>query len=291
MADWKGQSKGSVLGYKIFIFFIKYLGLRATYGLLYFVAFYYIFSSYSTSKNIYNYYHNRLKFSKVKSLTGIFNSYVQLGKTLIDRVAVTVGLRSKFSFEFDGIQHIRKLLDEGKGGIIFTAHIGNFNISRSFFTEVSNQPIHINMVVTDMEHEQIKNYLNSVTGETHLKLIVVKDDMSHIFKINDAIQNNELIVFAADRSGEGRQLKADFLGKETNFFQGPFKLAAQKKLPILFAYIMREKKFHYHFYARRFEPSNYSAREILTGYTAYLEKMVRKYPAQWFNFYDFWKEN
>jgi len=290
MADWKGQSKGSVLGYKIFIFFIKYLGLRAAYGLLYFVAFYFIFSSYATSKNIYNYYHQRLGFSKMSSLTGIFSSYVQLGKTLIDRVAVTVGLRKKFTFEFDGIQHIQKIIEEGKGGIIFTAHIGNFNISRSFFTEVSTEPIYINMVVTDTEHEQIKNYLNSVTGETHLKLIVVKEDMSHVFKINDAIQNNELLVFAADRSGEGKHLKADFLGKETQFFQGPFKLAAQKKLPILFAYIMREKNFHYHFYARRFTPSSHSTQEILMGYTQYLEKMVRKYPAQWFNFYDFWKE-
>ncbi|MDT0294385.1 lysophospholipid acyltransferase family protein [Mesonia ostreae] len=291
MADWKGQSKGSVLGYKIFIFFIKYFGLRATYGLLYFVAFYYFFSSYSTSKNIYTYYHNRLRFSKIKSLTGIFNSYVQLGKSLIDRVAVTVGFKNKFSFEFDGVQHIKSLVKEGKGGIIFTAHIGNFNISKSFFTEVSKEPIQVNMVVTDTEHKQIKNYLNSVTGETQLKLIVVKEDMSHIFKINDALQNNELLVFASDRSGEGKHLKADFLGKETQFFQGPFKLAAQKKLPILFAYIMREKNFHYHFYARRFEPSKYAAQDILMGYTAYLEKMVRKYPAQWFNFYDFWKEN
>jgi len=290
MADWKGQSKGTVLGYKIFIFFIKYLGLRASYGLLYFVALYFVFSSYSTSRNIYTYYHKRLEYSKTNAFIGIFKSYVQFGKTLIDRIAVTVGLKDHFTFEFDGIEHIRKLIEKGNGGIIFTAHIGNFNISRSFFTEVSDKQININMVVTDTEHEQIKNYLNSVTGETKLQLIVIREDMSHIFQINHALQNNELLVFAADRSGEGKHLKGSFLGKETQFFQGPFKLAAQKKLPILFAYIMREKNFHYHFYARNFTPQNYSAQEILKGYTTSLEKMVKKYPAQWFNFYDFWKE-
>ena len=290
MADWKGQSKGSILGYKIFIFFIKYLGLRASYGLLYFVAFYFVFSSYSTSRNIYTYYHRRLNYSKIKAMISIFTSYVQFGKTLIDRVAVTVGLKNRFTFEFDGIKNIKTLIAQGKGGIIFTAHIGNFNISRSFFTEVSDTEINIHMVVTDTEHEQIKNYLNSITGESKLKFIVVKEDLSHIFLINKAIQSNELLVFAADRSGEGKHLKELFLGKEAQFFQGPFKLAAQKKLPILFAYIMREKKFHYHFYARPFLPNNYNATEILKGYTESLENMVKEYPHQWFNFYDFWKE-
>lgn len=36
--EWEGKSKGTVLGYKIFIFFIRKLGVRAAYGLLFFCS-------------------------------------------------------------------------------------------------------------------------------------------------------------------------------------------------------------------------------------------------------------
>ena len=39
---WEGKSKGTVLGYKIFVFFIKNLGLTAAYILLAPVALYYL---------------------------------------------------------------------------------------------------------------------------------------------------------------------------------------------------------------------------------------------------------
>jgi len=41
MAQWDGKSKGTVLGYKIFFFFIKKAGIKAAYFILYFVASYY----------------------------------------------------------------------------------------------------------------------------------------------------------------------------------------------------------------------------------------------------------
>ena len=40
-ADWDGKSKGSLIGYKIFIFSIKNLGIRFSYLILFFVALYY----------------------------------------------------------------------------------------------------------------------------------------------------------------------------------------------------------------------------------------------------------
>ena len=41
MSEWDGKSKGSLLGYKIFVFCIRNFGIRVSYGVLYFVAAYY----------------------------------------------------------------------------------------------------------------------------------------------------------------------------------------------------------------------------------------------------------
>lgn len=290
MAEWKGQSRGTVLGYKIFIFFIKKLGLNAAYALLVFVAAYYVLFSFETTRNSFVFYRKRLGYSRIKSFFGVYKSYIGLGQTLIDRTAIASGLRDKFTFEFDGVENIKNLLKDGNGGVMFTAHLGNINIAKYFFEELDDDSM-INMIITDSEHKEIKTYLDSVTKKSNLKFIEIKEDMSHIFQINEALNNNEIIVFAADRHSEGAKfLTAEFLGKPTKFYYGPYRIAARKNLPMLFVYIMKEPKLHYHFYARSCERKKRNAQEVLETYLLSLEGMVRKYPHQWFNFYDYWED-
>ena len=54
-----------------------------------------------------------------------------------------------------------KLLQEKKGGVLLSAHVGNFEIAEVFFREIDNLS-QINLVATDSEREDIKVYLESV---------------------------------------------------------------------------------------------------------------------------------
>ena len=109
--------------------------------------------------------------------------------------------------------------------------------------------------------------------------------------MNRALQNNELLVFAADRYTENaKTFTQDFMGKPVKFPQGPFKLAARNEIPVLFVHIMREKNFHYHFYARPYNPENNDAKNLLKAYLENLEIMLKKYPHQWYNYYDYWND-
>ena len=106
-AEWQGKSRGTVLGYKIFVFFMKNFGLGAAYFILYFVATYFCFFARDSSKAIYYYFKERLQYSKEKSLWSIFKSYYVFGQTIIDKVAISSGLRDKFTYEFDGIKLLK----------------------------------------------------------------------------------------------------------------------------------------------------------------------------------------
>src|SRR5690606_32684179 len=86
--EWEGKSKGTVLGYKIFIFFIRRLGVRAAYGLLYFVALYYVFFAGKSTRSIFYYFRKRLKYSWTKSVFSIYKSYYVFGKTIIDKAEI-----------------------------------------------------------------------------------------------------------------------------------------------------------------------------------------------------------
>ena len=67
MSKWDGKSKGTVLGYKIFVFLIQKAGVKAAYVLLYFVASYYFLFLKKSNKAISYYFKERLGYSWFKS--------------------------------------------------------------------------------------------------------------------------------------------------------------------------------------------------------------------------------
>ncbi|WP_294206420.1 lipid A biosynthesis acyltransferase [uncultured Chryseobacterium sp.] len=292
MNKWKGKSKGSIAGYKIFVWCIRNIGVRSSYFVLYFVAAYYFLFLNKSSRSIRYYFHNRLRYSTLKAKWSVFKSYFTFGTVLIDKTAISAGLRDQFTYEFDGIENLRNLLAAKKGGILISAHIGNFEIAEHFFADIDFD-CQINLVTTDQEVTAIKEYLDSVAvKKSTTKFIYVKDDMSHIFEINDALSRNELICFTGDRYFEGsKYLEGELLGKSARFPAGPFLIASRLGVPVVYVYVMKEKKLHYHLYARMAENvKKRDAQGLLSSYTKNLETMVRKYPLQWFNYFDFWDD-
>lgn len=290
MSKWDGKSKGTVLGYKIFVFLIQKAGVKAAYVLLYFVASYYFLFLKKSNKAISYYFKERLGYSWFKSKKMVFRSYYTFGQTIIDKISISAGMRNKFTYEFDGIETLKNLLAEKKGGVLISAHIGNFEIAEHFLGDIDID-FQINLVTTDLEHSAIKNYLESVTQKPTVKFIIIREDLSHIFEINAALSKNELVCFTGDRYFEGtKSLSEKILGEEANFPAGPFLIASRLKVPVVFVYVMKESNLHYHLYAREATVKHRDEKELLKAYIESVESMVKKYPLQWFNYFDFWNQ-
>lgn len=292
MPSWQGKSKGTTFGYSIFVAVIKKFGVRPAYTLLAVVAFYYFLFSFKTSKIIYGFYRKRLRYGRFSSLLKLYRNYYRLGQTLIDKIAIMSGAAVNFTFNFDGEENLRQITALQKGGLLLSAHIGNWEIAGYLLKRLNTR---INIVMFDGEHQKIKEYLKSVTGETTAKIIVIKNDLSHIFEINEALKNNELVCMHADRFVEGNKtIETDFLGSPAKFPLGPFLLAAKFRVPVAFVFALKETTFHYHFFST--EAKDYSMYEkdesvaqMLKGFAKAMEEKVKTYPEQWFNYYDFWK--
>ncbi|HTQ66845.1 MAG TPA: hypothetical protein VMI12_18765 [Puia sp.] len=293
MPSWQGKSRGTRLGYSIFVTVLKKFGVRPAYLLLRFVTVYYFLFSYKSSKIIFNYFHRRIGFGRLKSIFKIYSNYYLLGQTIIDKIVIMAGMANRFSFDFDGEEHLRDIVSQQKGGLLLSAHIGNWEIAGHLLQRLDTP---VNIVMFDGEHQQIKDYLDSVAGKKKAKIIVIKNDLSHIYEISDAFKNKELVCIHADRFIEGNKtMKADLLGKEALFPAGPFVLAATFDVPLLFVFAMKESSLHYHFFAT--EIKKYDRREkescmqqILHDFSIDMEKKIKQYPEQWYNYYDFWKQ-
>ena len=170
-AEWKGKSRGTVLGYKIFIFCIKKLGLPSAYFVLYFVAAYFCFFAKDSTTSAYYYFRKRLQYSRFKSIISIYKSYFVFGQTIIDKIAISSGLKSKFTYDYDGVDQIKEVLKQKKGGILISAHLGNFEIAEHFFGELEERDF-ISLLTTDVEHTAIKNYLDNVVKKSNIKIIL-----------------------------------------------------------------------------------------------------------------------
>jgi len=291
MSSWQGKSKGTPLGYRIFVWVLKNVGVRPAYFLLRIVALYYFFFSQKASGHIYRLYRRRLGYGKLRSIGKIYSNYYLLGQGLIDKVVMMSGIRNRFSFEFDGEENLRKIASLGKGGILLSAHIGNWDIAGHLFTRLETP---INIVMYDGEHEKIKQYLESVTGKRKMNIILIKEDLSHIYAISEAFLRNELVCMHADRFVEGNKtLQADFLGQPARFPMGPFVLATKFRVPVSFVFAVKENSLHYHFFSSAVKEyhnpdKQVVMQEMLGDFVKEMEQKTRRYPEQWFNYYDFW---
>ncbi len=288
--EWEGKSRGTLLGYQIYIFFLRNFGIDAAYILLHFVIGYYVLFSPKSNRDIYVYFRKRQGYSKWKSILCIYKSYYTFGQTLTDKVAISTGLRDKFIYTHNGIEHIDNLLKKNQGGILISGHVGNFESSH-YFLEDRYQISNISMVTTHAEHQNITDYMERISVKSPLKFIVVQEDMSHVFEIHKAIDDGGLVVFTGDRYLPGaKTLTESFLGKKARFPLGPYLLASRLNLPVLFVYFMKGPKRHYDLYAQTAEFKARDAQGLLKEYTESMEQILKKYPLQWFNYFDFWKD-
>ena len=144
----------------------------------------------------------------------------------------------------------------------------------------------------------MQQYRKRKFKETNVRVLTVTDDMSHLFSLNSAIDNGEIISLTCDRSaGSEKSIKCNFLGEPAKFPVGPFALATTKNVEVLSLFIMKEKRKNYRIFVKNItvHQENINKKEkiqqLARNYIKELEKVVKLYPTQWFNFYDFGKIN
>ena len=293
MPSWQGKSKGTPFGYRIFVSILKHSGVAPAYLLLRLVVLYYFFFSYKSSKHIFHYFHKKLHYSWFLSLPMLYKNYYRLGQTIIDKVVVMSGIDNKFTYHFDGEENLRKITALQRGGLLLSAHLGNWEIAGFLLKRLGTR---INIVMFDGEHQQIKKYLEGVTGKRNMNIIVIKEDLSHIYSISEALKNNELVCIHADRFIEGNKtMMSNFLGEAARFPAGPFVLATTFKVPVSYVFAFKETGKHYHLYASSIKEYDDLSKEaamqqMLNEFVAEMEEKVKRYPEQWFNYYNFWQQ-
>ena len=284
--SWDGKTRGNLFGHQIFVFALNSLGLWFAYFILLFVALYFFLFVRRSRKSVFYFFHSRLGYSVLSAYWATYINFFKFGQNLIDKFAIMSGGKSKYSTTHKGGEYLDEMTKNGTGGVLMSGHVGNFEVGGQLLERLGGK---INVIMQDEDHEKIKKYMESKSEKKSFNIIAIKEDLSHVINIKNALINNEFICVHGDRFIEGAEtIELDFLGKKARFPKGPFVIATRFGAPVTFNFVIKTGIRSYQFSAT--EPKLYRRKldECMKDYVSKLEEVVRSNPHQWFNHYDFW---
>ena len=290
--QWEGKSRGGRLGYQIFVSIIRSLGVNCAYCFLAFIVIYFIPFAPKQTKSLWQYNRRKRGLGILQSIKELYCHYFVFGQTLIDKIAMKAGLEKSFNFKFENYERFLEILNSGQGVVMIGAHVGCWEAGAGFFGSYGKK---INIVMLDAEHQQIKDVIeDTAKEEKNYNIIPLNQNIiDAMLQMKVALNNGEYICFTGDRfMGADNTILIDFLGSKALFPKGLFQIAAKCRVPVVFYYSMREANRTYRFiFEEPVVEGKMTAENLISQYSKSLEKIVLKYPRQWFNFYDFWNFN
>ncbi|MGQ0507055.1 MAG: glycosyltransferase family 2 protein [Myxococcaceae bacterium] len=294
MPTWSGKRRGGVLGHLIFYWLIRYVGAAPAYLLLYPVALYFVFAAKPAREASREFLDRVLGPAQgFERHRRAFRHFHAFSRTLLDGFVLGAKGNTAFSRHSQGREHFQNAISAGKGAVLVTAHIGNYQVSSSMLE--SNVDTQLALVVFQGEEEQLKKVLERGTGHKPRIIAVGRDELSSL-EILRALREGWLVAMQGDRAIDNQVVRVPFLGREAAFPVGPFAIAALSGAPLISTFGIQTAPRTYEFVADapvslRFERGvdrTAQLRAWVEAYVKRLEAIVRAHPYQWFNFYDFW---
>lgn len=289
MKEWKGTTYGNDRMHRWLIRMLRCIDVRLLYL---FTALFVIpvCLIVNPSRGIaYRYFRHRRGYGRMKSAWKTYVNHCLFGQVVIDKFAMYAGKR--FDVDVIGYDHFQALSDQPDGFLQFSAHIGNYEIAGySLKTDTKV----LNALVFAGEKASVMENRNKMFSHTNIRMIPIRPDMSHLFDIDNALRDGEIVSMPADRiNGSPRYVEKTFLGATARFPQGPFSVATMRGLDVIAVNVMKASwtKYVIHVTPLRYDktaPRRQQMEQLSSLYVSELERMLEMYPEQWYNYFEFW---
>lgn len=287
--QWSGRTDGQPWMQRTLIKIFKVTDIRIMYFMMGWVVPFYMLRNHKEYLAMYRFFRKRFGYGRVKSFWNVFKNHLKFGQVILDRFAVYAGKRFKFFIE--GGELFDHLAKQPSGFVQLSSHVGNYEMAG--YSLVSHDK-RFNAVVYAGETATVMRNRAAMFAPNNMRMILVGNDMSHIFALNQALGDGEIVSVPGDRIfGSPRYVECDFFGDVARFPMGPFAMAIQRDVPLLAVFVMKISTMGYKIYVRKIDADAALSRKerieaAAKSFASELEAIVRQYPTQWFNYYDFW---
>jgi lauroyl/myristoyl acyltransferase len=191
----------------------------------------------------------------------------------------------KYFGDIRGEEILQGALKRGKGVILLSAHVGNWEIGGTML-RLLNYPL---TVVAITHNTAATNALvNRLRQSKKISVIEVNQSPFSVIEVLRHLQQNRIVAMNGDRDyfGTGRQV--NFMGKNVNFPIGPVILAMSSGAALIPAFVLKQPDERYIGVLEDAIPliskgnRDEAIKMNLNTIARIFEKYIRNYPDQWY---------
>ena len=186
--------------------------------------------------------------------------------------------------------YIDEALVKGKGAIILTAHIGNWELGGVAMALSGYQ---IGAVALPHRHKSVDNFFNTRRQRKGVIVMPLGRAARDCLKL---LQENKVVALAGDRIFNTIGVQTEFFGLPARLPAGPAAFSLKTGAPIIPGFVIRSSDETFSLIFEK--PIEYiktgdrdkDIMQIVSKYKTVIEDYIRRYPGQWLMFRKFWIE-
>jgi KDO2-lipid IV(A) lauroyltransferase len=219
-------------------------------------------------------------------------AYANLGRTSVETAILPSYGPDQIIDLFEDVQGwniVEALLSRGRGLIIVTGHLGNWELGGAY---AAARGLPIDAVARHMANPLFDGYLTRT--RQRIGMSVVHDEEA-VRRVPRSLRGGRAVAFLVDQGAVGlASTWVPFFGRYAKTPRGPAVFALRLDTPIVFGVALRRPSGRFQLSFEHIEARDTGDREadvdrIVADYTAALERWVRRAPEQYFWHHRRWK--
>jgi phosphatidylinositol dimannoside acyltransferase len=223
-----------------------------------------------------------------RQVRNVFRNYAKYMLDLIRLPRVKTGdLQERF--DVYGLEHIEEGLQRGRGLVMVTAHIGNWDMAGAF---LASRGYPVNVIVETLEPRRWNDLVQKIRGLTGMRAIPLD---SGVRQMLGALRHNEILAVLIDRPLAKEGVPVKFFDATTRVPGGAATLALRAGANVVAAAAVRTGDGFVAHISPLIEcqatgDAERDVQAITQGAVSWLEALIRRHPDQWFMFRNMWPE-
>jgi lauroyl/myristoyl acyltransferase len=183
---------------------------------------------------------------------------------------------------------------DGRGAILLTAHVGNFELGGLFLAQLG---LKVAAVYVPDPSPVVERHREDARRMLGVRGLPIDTSPFAFLPVRKALEENIFVAIQGDRDVSGTGRRMPFFGKSASFPVGPFRLAQASGAPIFPVFVLQEDDGRYRTIVEeairvpnvRGEEGDAAVVAALASFVASMERTIRAYPSQWYLFTRFWE--
>ncbi len=217
------------------------------------------------------------------------------GKYLLEFFTMKKRLHPAFiesNVHINNIEYLSEVLQKGKGGIVVSAHVGNWEMGGAVLPMLG---FPLSVVALSHQDQRVNAIFNA--QREAFGAMVIQTDVA-VRRVVEHLRRNRLVAILGDRDFGTRGIVMDFLGHKTMMPKGAAYFSLKTGAPIIPVFFIRTTQDHFEINIYPpIEPPHLPDTKItenvamhcIQKYLAIIEEEIRKEPSQWLLFRGFWQ--